>query len=169
MSHGLWFSQFPAGSTFAFHLYLYRSTPTLICYFKSLLPVTICIAAWLFPCFSLSYPSSCSTTVFQKTSSNPKPTEAQRPSWEKSSLQPWNRKLMRCVSRRYLTILQSSWLVWYLPPFLFVSKVSHHHLSTEAHEEQVQIHRGDATDEEGEQQPDIYISSCFIFILSCSS
>lgn len=38
---------------------------------------------------------------------------------------------------------------------LFISPVPHHHLSSEAHEEQVQIHRGDATDEEGGQQPDI--------------
>ena len=35
---------------------------------------------------------------------------------------------------------------------LFVSAVSHHHLSTEALEEQVQIHRGGAADKEGEKR-----------------
>lgn len=48
--------------------------------------------------------------------------------------------------------------------------MSHHHLSSEAHEEQVQVHRGDATGEEGEQQSDIHIShSVSFFILTYSS
>lgn len=33
----------------------------------------------------------------------------------------------------------------------FVCEVSHQHLSTEAHEEQVQVYRGDATDKEGKK------------------
>ncbi len=53
-----------------------------------------------------------------------------------------------------------------LPLSFFVFLVSLHHLSSEAHEEQVQIHRGGATDKEGEQQPSSVSCSYFIRIIS---
>lgn len=46
-----------------------------------------------------------------------------------------------------------------------VSPESQLHLPSEAHEEQVQINRGDATLEEGEQQSDIQI--CRVFLIRC--
>lgn len=76
---------------------------------------------------------------------------------------PWNRRRVRYVKARYDVHLKKKRILdsfpfvsnKILPLTLFVPLVSHqhhHHLPSKAHEEQVQIHRGDATNEEGEQK-----------------